>query len=148
MSLEQTLKKSGRSQKQVENLEDIVNERDRLQEKVSDLEGTVTERDRLEQQVTHLQDVEKERDRLQENLVDLRAQRVSLEDRVVELERRLRLTSGLDKGPQTKGPEPETDADGDPKQPTLPEAPKKLRYCNACLKSVDKMSANVRLSLI
>lgn len=119
------------------------------------------ERDRLQQQVRHLQDAANERDRLQEELVDITEERNSFKERTVELEKRLKAASGPNEGTQTKVSEPETEIDGegmhnkglgpetevdeDPKQPSQPEAPKRLRYCNACLRSVDKLSANVRL---
>lgn len=46
---------------------------------------------------------------------------------------------------QTRDADPQREVDEEPKQPNQPEHLEKLRYCNVCLKSVDKMSANVRL---
>ena len=111
-------------------------ERDRLQEKVRDLEDTAMS----EQMKSFSNDLED-----QYNLDKIIEERDSLQDQVVELERRLKAASRLDERIHTNDPEPESRVDEDPKQPSQPEALKKLRYCNVCLKSVDKMSANVRL---
>lgn len=119
--------------------------RDQLQTQVTILEDTGTDPDQLQQQVRHLQDAAKERDRLQEHLVNIAEERDSLQDRAVELERLFQAASGPNEGMQTRDLGPETEVDEDPKQPSQPEARKKLRYCSVCLKSVDKLSANVRL---
>ena len=113
------------------------------------------ERDQLQQQVRRLQDAVNERDRLQEELADIKEERDSFKERAMELERRLKAASGPDKVMQAKESEPETQIDDEGTQtdglgpetdvPSPSEAPKKLRYCNMCLKSVDKSSANVRL---
>ena len=111
-----------------------------MQEKVSTIEKTATEElDR------HIQDDAVEKNLLKKDIVDITEKRDSLQDRVVELERQLNAASRVDKCKNTNGPEPETELGEDAKQPSQLEAPKKLRYCNVCLKSVDKMSANVRL---
>lgn len=143
MDLEEPSKKPDRSQEQSGSLEKIVEERDQLQEQVRGLEDTARERDRLQQQNRHLQDLANERDRLQEDLVSITEERDSFRDRAVELQRQLQDVSGLDEGKQAKEPEPGSEMDEDPKRSSQPEAPKKLRYCNVCLKSVDKLSANV-----
>lgn len=96
-------------------------------------------------EVARLQDAANERDRLQGDLTDITEQRDSLQNRVEELERQLEAASNPDEGTQTKGLEPETELDEDPEQSRQLEAPKKLRYCNICLKSVDKLSPNVSL---
>ena len=119
-----------------------------MQKQVNNLENMAEECDRLQQQVKNLQDDANERDRLQEALAAVTEERNSLQDRAEELEGRLMTASGLDEGTETKEPGPETDMDQDPKTPRRPEAPKKLRYCNVCLKSVDKLSANVRFLFI
>lgn len=123
-------------------------ERDQLQKQVNNLENMAEECDRLQQHVRHLQNDANERDRLQEALVAITEERDSLQDRAEELEGRLMTASGHDEGIERKEPEPETEMDEDPKQPRRTEAPKKLRYCNVCLKSVDKLSANVRFLFI
>ena len=121
----------------------IEEERDQLLEQVKDLEDTVTERDRLQQQVNHLQDAANERDQLLENLKDITEERDSLQERSSELSRQLNAASGLDDRRRTK--EPEAQVDENPTETRKNEALSKLRYCNICLKSVNKMSANVRL---
>ena len=134
-------------QAQIRGLEETQEKPDRLQEQAEKLEDIAKERDMLQQQIRDLQDAANERDRLQEDLIDLTEERDSFKDWASELEGRLKAASDLDEGAQTKRPEPEpeTEVDEYPKQPSQTEAPKKLRYCNVCLKSVDKMSANVRL---
>lgn len=143
--LGKTLEKPDRSEEQTRSLEDIAKERDQLQQQVRDLQNAANERDRLQKD---LEDITKERD--------------SFKACAVELERQLKATSGLDEGTQRKEPEPDTEIDGegsqmkepepeteadeDPKQPSQSEAPKRLQYCNVCLKSVDKWSANVSIS--
>ena len=116
-------------------------EREQLQEKVRDLEHTAYKNyaNALEEQY--------DLDKLQENIVDITKERDSLQNQVVVLESRLDAASRLDEGIHTNDPEPESEVDEDHKQPSQPETSKKLRYCNVCLKSVDKMSANVRLYL-
>ena len=141
------MEKPNRSKNHGENLEEIVKERDLLQEQVRDLEDTVTLRDQLQQQVRDLQDAANERDRLQQDLMDTTKERDSFQKRAVEIERRLEAAASFEGGMQTRGAAPATTAGEYPKQPNQPEAPKKLRYCNVCLKSVDKMSADVRLYL-
>lgn len=69
-------------------------------------------------------------------------ERNSLQKRAGRVESHVKAPPGLDKGMQTKEAEPETEVDKDPKQPNQPEDTR-LRYCNVCLKSVDKMSADV-----
>lgn len=103
----------------------------------------------MQENVRSLEDAARElgghlQDDMLENF-DITQKRDSLQDRVVELERQLNAASRLDKTILTNGPEPETEVGEDPKQPSQLEAPKKLRYCDVCLKSVDKMSANVKL---
>lgn len=131
-------------QEQTGSLEEIVKERDQLQEQVNALENMAEERDRLQQQVSHLQHAANKRDRLQEDLLAITEERNSLQDRAEGLERRLKIALAPDEGIETKEQGPETEMDEEPKQPRQPEAPKKLRYCNVCLKSVDKLSVNVR----
>ncbi len=120
-------------------------ERDRLQEQVRDLEHKASS----EQLKSYADAIEQQRnlDKSEEDNVNITKERDSLKDQVVELERRLKAASRLDERVHMNDPEPESEVDEDPKQPSQPEAPKKLRYCNVCLKSVDKMSANVRLYL-
>ena len=120
-------------------------ERNQLLEEARDTEDAVTERDQLQQQVSHLQAAVTERDRLQEDLLHITEERDSLQNQVLELERRLKVASGPDQGLQTEELEPETEVEENSKHPGQREAPKKLRYCNICLKSVDKFSAHVRL---
>ena len=119
-----------------------------MQEQVGSLEESVKEREvrcsRLQQELEALQGAVKERDQLQEEIVHVKEERDSLQKRTVEMESRLKATSDLHKGIHAKEAEPETEVDEDPKQPNPPEV-SRLRYCNVCLKSVDKMSANVRL---
>ena len=141
------MEKPDQSQNHNEILEEIVKERDLLQGQVSDLEETVTERDRLQQQVRNLQDAANERDRLQQDVMNTTRERDSFQERVMELERRLEAAPSFEGGMQTRGAAQATIVGEDPKQPNQHEAPKKLRYCNVCLKSVDKMSADVRLYL-
>ena len=130
-------------QGQVGNLEDILKELDQLQKQARVLEETAAkERDQLQQQVRHLQDAANERDRLHEDLVDITEERDSLQDRAVELERLLQVASGPNEGTKPEGLGPESEVD---KQPSRLEPPKKLRYCNVCLNSVNKLGANVRL---
>lgn len=104
--------------------------------------------DRLQHQVRDLQNDANERDRLQAALVAITEERDSLQDRAEKLEGRLMTASGHGEGIGTQELGPEIEVDEDPKQPRRPEAPKKLRYCNVCLKSVDKLSANVRFLFI
>ncbi|CAD6579170.1 MAG: hypothetical protein ASARMPRED_008980 [Alectoria sarmentosa] len=134
-------------QAQIRGLEETQEKPDRLQEQAEKLEDIAKERDLLQQQIRDLQDAANERDRLQEDLIDLTEERDSFKDWASELEGRLKAASDLDEGAQTKRPEPEpeTEVDEYPKQPSQTEAPKKLRYCNVCLKSVDKMSANANI---
>lgn len=135
--------------------------RDLGKDQDENLAETAMERDQLQQQFRHLQDAVNERDRLQEELVDIKEERDSFKERAVELERRLKAISDPNKGMQAKALGPETEMDGegtrtkglgpetevgeDTKPRSQPEALKKLRYCNICLNSVDKLSANVRL---
>lgn len=137
-----------RMQEQTEDVEDIVKERDQLQEQVNELEKAADERDRLQQHIRHLQDAANECDRLREGLATITEERNSLQDRVEELEGHLMTASGHDERTETKEPGPETEMGEESKQPRRPEAPKKLRYCNVCLKSVDKLSANVRFPFV
>ena len=123
----------------------MAKQRDLLQEQVRDLETTAMECGRLQQQVKHLQDAAHERDRLQAELADITEERNSLQKRAAELEKRLKAAPNIDERTRTREADPQREVDEDPTQPNQPEALEKLRYCNICLKSVDKMSANVRL---
>ena len=123
----------------------IEKERDQLLELVSDHEDTVTERDRLQQQVSQLQDATNERDQLLVSLKDVTEERDFLHDRNAELTRQLNAASVLDDKLPTKETEPETQVDENATETRGTEAPSKLRYCNVCLKSVNQISANVRL---
>lgn len=144
-SLGETLNKLDQPQEQAGQSEDVVKERNKLQAQVKELEDTATERDRLQQQVGLLQDAEKERDSLQEGIVAITKERDSLKDRIVGLERRLEARSRPDEDARKTGPEPDVEVDEDPNQASQFGAPKKIRYCGVCLKSVDKLSANVSL---
>ena len=109
------------------------------------VEDTGTERDRLQQQVKHLQEAANERDRLVESLKDVTEERNSLQEQNSQLTKRLDAASDLNDRMRTKETEPETSVAENPTGPRESEAPSRLQYCNVCLKSVDKISANVRL---
>ena len=119
-----------------------------MQEQVESLEDTLKARElqcnRLQQQLEALQGAADERDQLQNDVVHIIEERNSLQERVAETERRLKAAPSLDQSIQTKEVGPETKLDDNSKHPNASE-PLRLRYCNACLKSVDKMSADVRL---
>lgn len=133
-------------------------ERDQLQEQVHDLEKMADERDRLQRHVRQLQDAATERDQLREDLATITEERYELQGRHDRLEIRLLALQDSDEEIETEESEPETEMreesksgenkSGESKQPRRPEAPKKLRYCNVCLKSVDKFSANVRFLFV
>ena len=123
----------------------IKEERDQLLAQVRDFEDMGTERDRLQQQVNHLQEAANERDPLMESLKEITEERNSLQDQNSQLTRQLDAGSGIDDRMRTKESEPETQVAENPTGPRESEAPSKLQYCNVCLKSVDKISANVRL---
>ena len=74
-------------------------------------------------------------------------ERDMLKDRVVELEVQLQSTSSRDEGLQSnsRGPETQIEVEDDPESVNHPKGPRKLRYCNICLKSVDKLSDTVSL---
>lgn len=139
------MKKLDRSQGQAKDLGDIVKERDQLQERVRDLEDTATAREQLQQQT--LQKATNELNQRQEAFMQVKLDRDMLKDSVVELERQLQATSSRDEGLQTnaRGPETQTEVEEDPESSSHPKGPKKLLYCNICLKSVDKLSDNVSL---
>lgn len=120
---------------------DVLKERDLRQDQARDLEGKTKECDQLQQEVKKLQD---ERIQLQEQLVRMTAERNSLQKRAGGVEGRVKAVPSPDKGMQTKETEPVTEVDKDPKQPIQPEDTR-LWYCNICLKSVDKSSADVGL---
>ena len=79
--------------------------------------------------------------------MQVKLERDMLKDWVVELERQLQATSSRDEGLQTssRGPETQIEVEEDPESFNHLEGPKKLRYCNICLKSVDKLSDIVSL---
>ena len=134
--------------KQIRNLEETLEKQNRMQEQVGSLEDTVKERElqcnRLQQQLEALQGAANERDQLQKDVVQIKEERDSLQKRAAEMERRSKAAPGLDQSIQAKEAGPETELDDNSNHPNTLEA-SRLRYCNACLKSVDKMSADVRL---
>ena len=142
--LEETLEDHDRMREQVGSHSDILKERILQQEQARNLDGRVKECDRLQQEVRYLQDVAKERDQLQEDLVRMTEERNSLQKPAGGIKGRSKAAPGLDKGMQRKEAEPETEVEEDPKQQSQPGA-SRLRYCNVCLKSVDKIRADVRL---
>ena len=144
-SLEKALKKLDRSQGQARDLDDTVKERDQLHERVKDLEDTVREHERLQQQT--LQEATNEQNQRQEVFMQFHSERDMLKDRIVELEKQLQATSSRDEGLQTnsRGPETQIEVEEDPESANHPKGPRKLLYCNICLKSVDKLSDTVSL---
>ena len=143
--LEKALEKLDRSQEQARDLEDIIKERDQLQERVKDLEDTATERERLQQQT--LQKATNEQTQRQGVFMQVQSERDMLKDRVVELEVQLQASSSRDEGQQmnSRGPETQVEVEEDPEAVNHPKGPRRLRYCNICLKSVDKLSDTVSL---
>lgn len=119
-----------------------------MQEQVESLEDTVKARElqcnRLQQQLEALQDAANERDQFRNDVVHITEERNSLQKRAAEMESRLKAAPGLDQSTQTKEAEPETKLDDNSKHPNPTEA-SRILYCDACLKSVDKLSADVRL---
>ena len=119
-----------------------------MQDQVGSLEDTVKERElqcnQLQQQLEALQSAADERDQLQKDVIHIKEEHNSLQKRAAEMERRLNAAAGLDQSIQAEEVAPETELDNNSKHPNTPE-PFRLRYCNTCLKSVDKMSADVRL---
>ena len=79
--------------------------------------------------------------------MQLSSERDVLKDRVVELEGQLQATSSRDEGLQTnsRGPETQIEVEEDPESANQPKGPRKLLYCNICVKSVDKLSDTVSL---
>ncbi|KAM0796426.1 hypothetical protein BDR22DRAFT_867408 [Usnea florida] len=138
--LEKVLKELDRSKEQARGLEDIIKERDQLQQQVKDLEDTATERERSQQQT--LQKATNEQNQRQEIFMQVQLERDMLKDRVVELEIQLQATSSRDEGLQTKsrGLETQVEVEEDPEAVNHPKGPRRLQYCNICLKSVDKLS--------
>ena len=133
--------------KQIRDLEETLEKQSRMQEQVGNLEDTVKARElqcnRLQQQLEALQVAANERDQLQTDILHITEERNSLQKRAAEMERRLKAAPSLDQSIQAKEAEPETKLDDNSKHSNTPEA-SRLLYCNACLKSVDKMSADVR----
>ena len=119
-----------------------------MQEQVKSLDDTVKARElqcnRLQQQLEALQGAADERDQLQNDVVQIAEERNLLQKRAAETERRLKAAPGLDQNIQAKEVGPETKLDDNSKHQNTSE-PSRLRYCNTCLKSVDKMSTDVRL---
>ena len=134
--------------KQIRNLEETLEKQSRMQEQVGSLEDTVKEGDlrcnQLQQQLEALQGAAEERDRLQKEIPRITEERNLFQKQAMEMESRLKAAPGLDQSIQAKEGGPETELDNNLKDPNALEA-SRLRYCNACLKSVDKMSADVRL---
>ena len=116
-----------------------------LLKEVGTLEDTVTERNRLQQQIAQLQDSAKERDQMQTDLFNITEERRILQDRVQELERQLKASPNPSDGLQTKNVEPEKEKEENLNKSNQAEAPKRLSYCNICLKSVDKLSAQAKI---
>ena len=143
--LEKALKKLDRSQEQAKDLQDTIKERDQLQERVKDLEDTATERERSQQQT--LQKATNEQNQRQGDFMQVQLERDVLKDRVVELEIQLQATSSRDEGLQTnsRAPETQVEVEEDPEAVSHPKGPRRLQYCNICLKSVDKLSDTVSL---
>lgn len=135
--------------KQIKNLEETLEKQSRMQEQVGSLEDTVKERElqcnRLQQQLEALQGAADERDQLQTDVVHITEERNSLQEWAAQMEKRLKAAPDLDQNIQAKETGPETELDDNSKHPNALEA-SRLQYCNACLKSVDKMNADVRLS--
>ena len=136
--------------KQIRNLEETLEKQNRMQEQVESLEDTVKERElqcnRLQQQLEALQGAADERDQSQKDVVHITKERNSLQKWAAQMEKRLKAAPGLDQSIQAREAGPETELDDNSKHPNTREA-SRLQYCNACLKSVDKMSADVRLLL-
>ena len=134
--------------KQIKKLEETLEKQNRMQEQVGSLEDTVKERELqckgLQQQLEALQGAADERDQLQKDVVRITEERDSLQEWADQMEKRLKAAPGLDQNVQTEETGPETEMDSNSKHPNTLEA-SRLQYCNACLKSVDKMSADVRL---
>ena len=133
--------------KQIRNLEEILE--NRIQEQVAGLEDVAKERElllsnQLQQQLEALQGAINERDQMQKDVIHIKEERDSLQKWAAEMERSLKGAPGLDQSTQAKETGPETELDDNLKLPRTPDA-SRLRYCNVCLKSVDKMSADVRI---
>lgn len=135
--------------KQIKNLEETLEKQSRMQEQVGSLEDTVKERElqcnRLQQQLEALQGAADERDQLQKDVVHITEEHNSLQEWAAQMEKRLKAAPDLDQNIQAKETGPETELDDNSKHPNALEA-SRLQYCSACLKSVDKMNADVRLS--
>ena len=134
--------------KQIKNLEEALKKQNRMQEQVESLKDTVKERqlqcNRLQQQLEALQGAADERDQLQKDVVHITEERNSLQEWAAQMEKRLKAAPDLDQNIQAKETGPETEMDNNSKHQNTVEAPR-LQYCNACLKSVDKMNDDVRL---
>ena len=100
---------------------------------------------RLQQEVKSLRDAANEREQLRNDLNHMTEERNSWQKRAAETEKSSKAAPDLDEGMQTKEPTPGTAVAEDHRHPNPPEA-SRLQYCNVCLKSVDKISAVVRLS--
>ena len=133
--------------KQIRDLEETLE--NRVQEQVGGIDDYVKEREllisnQLQQQLEALQSAINERNQLQKDVVHIKEERDSLQKWAAEMERRLKAAPGLDQSTQAKEAGPETELDDNSKHSHTPDA-SRLRYCNVCLKSVDKMSADVRI---
>ena len=119
-----------------------------MQEQVGSLEDAVKEREMqcnsLQQQLEALQGAADERDQLQKDVAHITEERNSLQKWASQMEKGLKAAPDLDRSIQAKEAGPETELDDNSKHPNTLEA-SRLQYCNACLKSVDKMNADVRL---
>ena len=173
--LEEIVKQRDRLQKQVNDLERMADERDRLQQHVEQLQDAANERDQLREDLATLTEehysLQDRHDELDMRLMALIDSEEEIETKESESETELSEESKRPRRPEetkesksetvmdeesrqprrpeeTKDSESKTEMGEESKQPRRPEAPKKLRYCNVCLKSVDKLSANVRLLFV